>query len=828
MNVLCERLKKFFGENVIVIGLLVLYLCFMSFWEDSVERRLICPILSKFDCNLMTTIVFVLLVISLLWGCVRLVKREYIITDWMVGLAMVCGGLWAWYRFTTDVSYPLYGLSCFCYVDIIVVLVGGCIGVWIHQQIFCKPQKLEDGQVEGFIIDTPIDSRDEDLLGRRDRAEHLARKMMCTSVEKSAFTLGIVARWGEGKSSFMRMMKDYLIDRYGCDLIIMDFNPWLYGEDVHLTNVFFDELRNKLSPLNWKLARRLRHYANTLAGTNTFFDKVASYALLLFLDKNVAEQYEDLKKQVKNLSKKIVVFVDDVDRLENKEMMEVFRLVRNASNFPNMYFVMGYDKAYVIENLRGNLGYHSLSYTDKILQEEYMLPRMTDEQITNHLSNVIKRMSHLNDKDAIMFVLGKDLYHLDICQYIKNLRDVKRFENVLSVYYAKLKDEVNLRDFVLYELLRLCYPMIHNLIWSKIDDVLVESQNRMILYKKEKQEGDDERYLIDTHIDLFEYMESEQEELHLRRRDISLIKTLLKALWGEGKMPGKFAINHPQYIARYFYNSLSENDIPESEMQTLLNRPFEDMKPRLERLWQQKPIFLRGYIENVPQGKEDIKLRLRIIFYINSIAKRRVFSDATIEDMLNQLRDNHDGGYDSEVKDCFVQILLENGDMPYGLSYLARLEKDQLAIEQFPLNLVELRQLKMEVFRRYRDAHDIAEVYLVWQETHTRILCDQIDADTPGAEFIYEYNRIMQQEACRNLKEFILLTIRRSDDGKLYKLIEPWPELWRTYESYDTYIAYVVARECGDAIAIEYRRFMREYNKAGGGWVSFKFKNIQV
>ena len=830
MKAFSNRLMRFLKENVVVIGLLVLYLCFISFWEDKAWSWLIGPVLSKFDCNWITTIVFVLLAILLLWRCILFAKRETI-ADWMMGLAVVSGGLWAWYRFTTDWAYPMHGLSRLCYVDIIVVAAVGCICVWLYQQFCCKSRKPNSEKVEGFTIDIPIDSRSEDLLGRKDRAENIAQKMMSTDVEKAAFTLGIVARWGEGKSSFMRMMKEYLKERYGCDLVVMDFNPWLYGKDVNLTHVFFDELRHVVSPLNWTLARRLRHYANTLAGTNTFFDKVATYSLLLFSDKNVTEQYEDLKKQVRQLEKKIVIFVDDVDRLESMEMMEVFHLVRNASNFPHMYFVIGYDKAYVIENMRSNLRYHCLSYTDKILQEEHMLPPMTNEQITNHLSRVINKILKSKEEDVIKTLFASDVYRVDMCQYIKNLRDIKRFDNILLANYTKLKGEVNMRDFVLFELLRWRYPLIHSFIEDKIDDVFTVSNAQVRLYISEEQDKkeDNHRFQIDSRVDLVKCLENRHEELHLRITDISRLKSLLNALWGKYRPADKFNINHPQYIARYFYNSLLEKDIPECEMQALLQMPFDEMKPTLKLLQEQKGFFLISYLERIPRDRTEIKLRLRMIFYINSIAEVWSVGDDVIATMLHQLKNlSSDNGYSTEIKQFLRDTLLENSGRPYVLRYLARKEENEQVLSQYPLSLDEIRELKADVFERYvqKNEWNLSEVFSVWLKTHTRIQDTKHGYDVLQEESVYEYNQIMRRLAASYFSEFIPLTIRRyPTDNLCYELVEVWPYLWKDFQDY---YSYVCERTDDVAIACEYGSFLGTYYREGGGEICFEFKDIRV
>ena len=248
------------------------------------------------------------------------------------------------------------------------------------------------------------------------------------------------------------------------------------------------------------------------------------------------------------------------------------------------------------------------------------------------------------------------------------------------------------------------------------------------------------------------------------------------------------------------------------------------------RLWlEQKEHFLISYLERIPKDEEEIKLRLRMIFYVNSIAEIWGVSDGTIEAMLYQLRDVSPGErYSSDVKQFLKDTLLENGERSYVLHYLAEKERREVLLGVGPLNLEEVRQVKVEVFRKYVDAHkdDIRTVFSVWCQTRTG-LKEAITSDVPGAVWIGDYNRLMRERACQCFERFIPLTIQRdSAHYQYYKLIELWPDLWGDFWAYD---AYVEAREHIDkAIASEYRRFMREYQAQKSEYMQFEFKDIQV
>ena len=120
-------------------------------------------------------------------------------------------------------------------------------------------------------------------------------------------------------------------------------------------------------------------------------------------------------------------------------------------------------------------------------------------------------------------------------------------------------------------------------------------------------------------------------------------------------------------------------------------------------------------------------------------------------------------------------------------------------------------------------------MYPVWKATRILLQYNQSDESIPGFEWIYAYNRIMLEVASQNIGKFIPLTIQRHESKRdYYKLIEPWPELWGSYESYKTSVFYVATHQCGKSIVDEYMQFMAACYQVGWNWMPFDFKEIRL
>ena len=60
--------------------------------------------------------------------------------------------------------------------------------------------------------------------------------------------LALLHLWGNGKTSFLYMMKEHIDAEFADDVVTISFHPWKYGKSSNLTYLFFEELSKALAP----------------------------------------------------------------------------------------------------------------------------------------------------------------------------------------------------------------------------------------------------------------------------------------------------------------------------------------------------------------------------------------------------------------------------------------------------------------------------------------------------------------------------------------------------------------------------------------------------
>lgn len=780
----------------VAIAILAIWWCFRAYWESRVGRWFINPFLSEFSRNWITTILFALFAGLAIWGVARLRGEGVCFGTQWVGSSIAVLIIWLAYRFilgddTIFVFYPIEGLGQIYYVDLIAVLCVCCIATKV-----IEPRKMKnEEETKGFIKDEPIKEWDEDVLRRGEMAKALVERLINTKVDDEAFTLGITASWGDGKTSFIELMKRALEEEHKDKVIIMDYNPWLYGKEVNLLHIFFDELRRKIAHRNGKLSRDLRHYANALSKIDASWSWVAAVLKDEFSSLNIKEQGDVIGGQIKLIQKKIVVFVDDIDRLEGEEMAEVFQLIRNASNFPHMYFVVGYDKKYVVDTLQGVYGVHKLLYTEKILQEEYALPRIGEQDIFNALKGLFEKVLKEKEKEQLQVLDWDSLRMINICKYFKNLRDIKRFGNILIGYYTRLKDEVDINDFVKYLILHLRYPLVQGFIEEHRDSVLRQDgrhlyERKLELYHNPHTEKEMAVEIFDSegHFDLIKCLQQDKykEEWHLKDRDVPLITELLESLWGSNRSLATRGINHPKYIHRYFLKNLLEEEIPKKELDALLQQDFQSMKPKLQEWAESKSASLVTQLSVVPKDKEMVKKYLQVIFYVNEIGKKNRFHFIEIYPIIRALYNAQIGTYDEDDKEFIRNLLLREENPCSAVLYITSVEEDKE--DWFPLEKEELKDIKNTIFQKYANDpnNGIEAICDMWCDTRTQ------ERITENGSTINHYdvrcNQTMRNIVESNFENFIPLSIQEEGGGsQLFSLSLPAVALWENEEGYFDY-----------------------------------------
>lgn len=489
INRVWDNLRTFIFDNKLLVCFIGAYFCFDKTLESLFAAYLL-PILKGFTVSVMSTVVFAILLVWIVIDIFRKFHRRFIVSNQTVGFWLFMLVLWGKYRLGADSAYTS-DIPFLCYVDFIPVLTGE----YLLLGLLCRIFKKEKNFTGGFGVDEPITSSEDDLLGRKIYAQDAAEKLLATNTEKNAFTFGVVAPWGNGKTSFLYMLKEHIDNNWAGDVVTISFHPWKYGKSSNLTYLFFEELSKSLAPYSTSFSYDIIRYARTVSSIENSTTKFLGSILGCFASPTVEGQFEDLKKKISNMQRKIVVFIDDIDRLESKEIEELFRLVRNTSNLPFMYFVIAYDKKYVVDSLNSIFPSHSLSYSQKILQEEFFLPIIKKNELKAVLREKLSVFFNTEEMGQVDKLLNRELFNsIDVFNYLGNIRDIKRLANALLLHLKKLHDEIDICDYIVLEILRQQYPFVLELIVDRKDDILLCNNSGKYVYfngKNGPEEKDD-------------------------------------------------------------------------------------------------------------------------------------------------------------------------------------------------------------------------------------------------------------------------------------------------------------------------------------------------
>ena len=653
-DIICysKKIWDFIVKNSVIIILLLIYFFFHHFWESQIGNHIVDKFLCHFESSWLVSLFFIIS------GCVIIVfsylNRGKGIKQRTKLLCLVAIGFWVYYRCFHNLcglegsSYYLSftpSRSYIKYVDIILIyaickLISPYLGKRKNEVIF-------DG---GYIIDRPVEwnefykfdaffsSNDGpvSIQKRSQLADSAIHKILQTDTEYSSFTFGINAQWGAGKTTFMNMMKKSIISENG--IIIIDFNPWLYAQGNDLVSVFFEELSKTLKKYDHSLAKNLINYSKIISAFDTHETKIISSIIdLVEIDNSLQDTKKQIVASINSIKKKIVVFVDDLDRLVDSELMEMFKLIRNVSDFPYMYFIAAYDKSYIIQCLKSKMSTKEVSFVEKIFQVEFHLPPYNNVEIREHLYQHIVNYIKLknDDKDELKrFILNNNV-GTEILKSITNIREVIRLVNSFSSSYFQLRGDVYVIDLLLFELFKTKYSSVYELFEHKTDEMLVLNEDFYQLYQtvarddeedkkgtaqKAEKKNDNDSVNNSSKIDLVEYIKSHLEKLHIDELDEKSLLDLLDFLFS---LPGDektnhHRINHKDCFERYIRLSVFETEVSDEEFNELFDNDKQiDEIIQIIKTWSNHRSYsLSAKIQEYkPKNEKEYRVLMHILFF---------------------------------------------------------------------------------------------------------------------------------------------------------------------------------------------------------------------
>lgn len=215
--------------------------------------------------------------------------------------------------------------------------------------------------------DLPLTDPADDRFNRREFSERLA-EIIKSTYEHNSLVIGIYGEWGCGKTTVLNFIEHEL--KNDPSTICIRFNPWRYRDEDTLTLMFFATLSAKLSNSNIKELKDIVGFINNIPliylpiqllgaahGMPIPTGKIREYIKKLTdKKKDIDENKADIDKLLVKSGKRIVVLIDDIDRLDRAEIQYVFKLVKQSANFKNTTYVLAFDEAMVASALGEKYG----------------------------------------------------------------------------------------------------------------------------------------------------------------------------------------------------------------------------------------------------------------------------------------------------------------------------------------------------------------------------------------------------------------------------------------------------------------------------------------
>lgn len=326
--------------------------------------------------------------------------------------------------------------------------------------------------MNNFDADKPIKTSSEDLPGRSGYAKAIATAIINQKGDDS-HVIGLYGRWGSGKTSTLNMVAEAIAqataNKDDAPRIVI-FSSWGSGSVAQLLGRFCDALQEvnylgKAKKSAKELMGLLDRYGDLLEKISPRIGCAASAVGRLSVRSNSPIEIKcSIGNVLKKQKRKIVVVIDDIDRLSDEQIRHVFQFVNSVADFPNVIYVLPFDYSVVAAALSGVQEANGEAYMHKVIQVPLVLPDPQSDGLLNCLSDGIEGFINQGRDDYSQERLWEVTNSL-IAPRVNTMRDVRRLQNVFRFQSSILGDDLNGIDILGISALIAFDPLLYE--WVK-------------------------------------------------------------------------------------------------------------------------------------------------------------------------------------------------------------------------------------------------------------------------------------------------------------------------------------------------------------------------
>ena len=439
---------------------------------------------------------------------------------------------------------------------LLVIAIYGVIKGWRYR--YNEEDSNLSDQDETLIIpsDAPIKTAEEDHLARESYVRMLSTLIMSSPQTHDARYIGVYGAWGDGKTSVRFLLEERIRDDYGKKgSIMVEFSPWEYPEPIDVRMVFFERLATTVAKCGYEELAKIssslaKHFKLSRLGRNVGpITDCVDWIWKLFSCASLSDEVltATLRKLLGAMTQKIIVVVDDLDRLSKEETCRVIRFLKANGDLPNITYLILADENY-LANAVASLVARSdkpdiecgREYLKKIIPLRCPLPSINGNRLLTNFKQDLTRMlacyglENGNPNESCDWLL---------IPYLDNVRIGKLLLNSFSIKLATYKRVVcgrkylgvHIGDLLALTVIEICEPDLY----AKLDEGYMG-----LLHDSWRYYGSDKGLSV-------QWME-EHFFRHAKKRDLAerFLKECLGVTCSGGgpydKEPVKYKLGNPQ------------------------------------------------------------------------------------------------------------------------------------------------------------------------------------------------------------------------------------------------------------------------------------------
>lgn len=351
-----------------------------------------------------------------------------------------------------------------------------------------ESKREEQGEIR---LDRPLQTGSalgSDTLERRAFAGRVVQVLERISPD-AGLVVSVEGAWGCGKTSLLAMVEDLLLCTKGDKRpVVVHFNPWLVGDRDALLRQFLASIANAVKLTDHakegkRVAKELKTYSKAfdvlklIPGAEPWASIVksvvesmgnATEAVFDYKTPDIEARKHDLERALRKFPQRIVVLIDDLDRLYPAEVYEMVRIIKAVGDLPNVGYVLAWDEKFVSAALDKLNVPFAAAYLDKVVQVRLPVPPLSFKQRVAQMNAGLARLSQEAREDHFPSHQNRlgSVFHHGLSELMEHPRDVVRLFDVLMSMEPTLRGEVNLADLMGLAALMTKAPNVFSLLRS--------------------------------------------------------------------------------------------------------------------------------------------------------------------------------------------------------------------------------------------------------------------------------------------------------------------------------------------------------------------------